>query len=336
VKPASAKSRVAIEDLNVDFATPTGIAHVVRNFSIEVGAGRILGIVGESGSGKSTIGLAMLGLLAANGRTKSGVLALGDHRYDLTRPQATAKLRGRRVAMIFQDPLSSLNPVFSIRAHLYEILRKDSLEYLRSRWPSVAETALASVGIDHPRERLDQYPHELSGGMRQRVAIAMALLARPQVLIADEPTTALDVTIEAQVMAEIRKLRDTIGCTIFFITHSLGLVAQHCDDISVLYAGEMVEHGRVSTVAAGPGHPYTSALLACEVSIDQQCAPAARDNRFRVIPGELPDSRHRPNGCIFKRRCEFAFEPCADIVPPDYPASEDPGHKARCHLRALG
>jgi oligopeptide/dipeptide ABC transporter ATP-binding protein len=153
-------------------------------------------------------------------------------------------------------------------------------------------------------------------------------------LIADEPTTALDVTIEAQVMSEIRKLRDTIGCTIFFITHSLGLVAQHCDDISVLYAGERVEHGRVQTVTANPGHPYTSALLACEVTIDQQRGEPARSNRFRVVPGELPDPRQRPPGCIFRSRCEFAFEPCATIVPPDYPGSADPGHAARCHLRS--
>jgi peptide/nickel transport system ATP-binding protein len=335
VKAVSTKSRVALEDLSVDFATPAGVVHAVRNFSVEAGAGRIVGIVGESGSGKSTVGLAILGLLAANGRTKSGVLALGEHRFDLTRADAAAKLRGKRVAMIFQDPLSSLNPVFSIRAHLYEILRRDPAFYSRGRSSSFAEKALASVGIDHPRERLDQYPHELSGGMRQRVAIAMALLARPQLLIADEPTTALDVTIEAQVMSEIRKLRDTIGCTIFLITHSLGLVAQHCDDISVLYAGEMVEHGRVQTVTATPGHPYTSALLACEVTIDQQRRQAARDNRFQVIPGELPDPRYRPAGCIFRSRCEFAFEPCASVIPPDYPGSADPGHAARCHLRAF-
>jgi ABC-type dipeptide/oligopeptide/nickel transport system ATPase component len=170
VKPSSARSRVAIEDLSVDFATPAGTAHVVRNFSIETEAGRIVGIVGESGSGKSTLGLAILGLLAANGRTRSGVLTLGDHRYDLTRADVTAKLRGGRVAMIFQDPLSSLNPVFSIRSHLYEILRQLPSSQGAGPWPSLAETALTSVGIDRPRQRLDQYPHELSGGMRQRVA----------------------------------------------------------------------------------------------------------------------------------------------------------------------
>lgn len=328
------KARVAVENLSVDFATPAGVAHVVRNVSIEAGAGRIVGIVGESGSGKSTVGLAVLGLLAANGRTINGALTLGDDRFDLTRINATTKLRGKRVAMIFQDPLSSLNPVFSIRSHLYEILRRGEEYGVRRRWSKLAEGALTSVGIDRAAERLNQYPHELSGGMRQRVAIAMALLARPQLLIADEPTTALDVTIEAQVMAEIRKLRDTIGCTIFFITHSLGLVAQYCDDIVVLYAGEVVEHGRVSSVTARPGHPYTAALLACEVTIEQERGRDARQNRFRVIPGELPDPRQRPSGCIFRSRCEFAFEPCTEVVPPSYPGSQEPGHVARCHLRA--
>jgi peptide/nickel transport system ATP-binding protein len=333
VIPASLKTGIAIENLSVDFLTPMGLAHVARNVSVEAPAGSMVGLVGESGSGKSTVGLALLGLLAANARVTSGSLRIGAERFDLTRPEATAALRGTRVAMIFQDPLSSLNPVFSIRAHLYEILRRRR-SGARQGWQKQAEGALDAVGIDHPRQRLDQYPHELSGGMRQRVAIAMALLAGPELLIADEPTTALDVTIEAQVMAELRKLRDTIGCTILFITHSLGLVAQHCDSIAVLYAGELVEQGRVATVARAPGHPYTAALLDCEVTIDQPRGAHAAQNRFRVVPGELPDPRHRPDGCIFRNRCPFAFAPCASIIPPNYPGSSDPDHVARCHLRA--
>ena len=323
--------RIAVENLSVDFATPTGTAHAVRDVSIATEAGSIIGIVGESGSGKSTIGLALLGLLADNARVRSGALILGAERFDLTRSNATAELRGTRIAMIFQDPLSSLNPVFTIRSHLYEVLRRRPSALPMAK---AAEEALDAVGIDRPRQRLDQYPHELSGGMRQRVAIAMALLARPHLLIADEPTTALDVTVEAQVMLEIRKLRDTIGCTILFITHSLGLVAQHCDDIAVLYAGEMVEQGKVVDVAAAPGHPYTVALLSCEVTIDQPRGSNAIDNRFRVVPGELLDIRHRPPGCIFHPRCEFAFAPCPVIVPPYYPATGDASHVASCHLRA--
>ena len=191
MKAELGKGRIVVNKLSVDFITPAGIAHVVRGVSVEAQAGSIVGLVGESGSGKSTVGLALLGLLAANARVTSGDLWLGAEQFDLTRHEATAQLRGTRVAMIFQDPLSSLNPVFSIRSHLYEILRR-ARSHPRRHWGGTAVEALAAVGIDHPRQRLDQYPHELSGGMRQRVAIAMALLARPQLLIADEPTTALD------------------------------------------------------------------------------------------------------------------------------------------------
>ncbi len=321
--------RIAVENLSVSFATAGGAVHAVRDITIGTDAGRIVGIVGESGSGKSTVGLALLGLLADNAKVNSGTLALGSERFNLTRKDATAKLRGAKLAMIFQDPLSSLNPVFTIRSHLYEVLRTRRRDGDRG---GAAEDALNSVGIDRPRQRLDQYPHELSGGMRQRVAIAMALLARPQLLIADEPTTALDVTVEAQVMKEIHKLRDTIGCTIFFITHSLGLVAQYCDDIAVLYSGEMVEQGKVADVTAAPGHPYTAALLACEVTIDQKRNPHAIDSRFRVVHGALPDPRVKIPGCIFQDRCEFAFEPCPVIAPPPYPAQGNRDHVARCHL----
>ena len=235
----------AITGLNIDFATKAGIHHAVRNVSLAAGPGRILGLVGESGSGKSTVALALMGLLAANARVTSGTLQLGADRFDLAQPQATAALRGRRMAMIFQDPFASLNPVFSIFAHLNEVLSRRSPDVTGNARRQAAVDALAAVGIDRPEVRLTQYPHELSGGMRQRVAIAMALLARPDLLIADEPTTALDATVEAQVMKEICGLRDRIGCSILLITHSLGLVAEHCDDIAVMYAGELVEQGSV-------------------------------------------------------------------------------------------
>jgi peptide/nickel transport system ATP-binding protein len=326
---------VVIENLSVDFATDQGVVRAVRNVSIRTKPGRIVAIVGESGSGKSTVGLALLGLLANNARVASGSLCLGGERFDLTRAGATSQLRGTRLAMIFQDPLSSLNPVFTIGSHLYEIMRRALPGQNRSDWRSIAAEALASVGIDRPQERLGQYPYELSGGMRQRVAIAMALIAKPELLIADEPTTALDVTVEAQVMTEILKLRDAIGCSILFITHSLGLVAQHCDDTCVLYAGEMLEQGPVPAVIGLPGHPYTSALLSCEVKIDQPRRANASDNRFRVVPGDLPDPRQSIAGCIFRNRCDFAFEPCTTLAPPDYAASGDIMHVARCHLRGI-
>jgi oligopeptide/dipeptide ABC transporter ATP-binding protein len=326
---------VIIENLSVDFSTDQGVVRAVRNVSIRTEPGRIVAIVGESGSGKSTVGLALLGLLANNARVTSGALILGGERFDLTSAGATSQLRGTRLAMIFQDPLSSLNPVFTIGSHLYEIMRRVVPGQKRSDWRSIAAEALASVGIDRPQERLNQYPYELSGGMRQRVAIAMALIARPELLIADEPTTALDVTVEAQVMREILKLRDAIGCSILFISHSLGLVAQHCDDVCVLYAGEMLEQGGVSEVIQLPGHPYTSALLSCEVTIDQTRLSNASDNRFRIVPGDLPDPRLPILGCIFQNRCDFAFEPCATVVPPDYTTGGDTTHVARCHLRGI-
>ncbi|HET6159592.1 MAG TPA: ABC transporter ATP-binding protein [Dongiaceae bacterium] len=323
-------SGAAIKGLSVDFATRAGIHQAVRHVDLAAGPGRILGLVGESGSGKSTVALALMGLLAANARATAGTLQLGADRYDLTKPHATAVLRGRRMAMIFQDPFASLNPVFSIRAHLNEVLTRRAPELQREERRKAAIDSLSSVGIDRPELRLAQYPHELSGGMRQRVAIAMALLARPNLLIADEPTTALDATVEAQVMAEICGLRDRIGCSIFFITHSLGLVAQYCDDIAVMYAGELVERGSVKSVAADPGHPYTRALLACEVTIDAPRGADARKTRFRMIPGDLPDPMNPPSGCIYRTRCDIAIEDCARIVPPPVEVGTDPLHRARC------
>jgi oligopeptide/dipeptide ABC transporter ATP-binding protein len=323
-------SGAAIIGLNVEFATNAGVHHAVRNIDLKAGPGRILGLVGESGSGKSTVALALMGLLAANARVTGGSLQLGADRFDLAQPHATASLRGRRMAMIFQDPFASLNPVFSVRAHLNEVLARRAPELAGLAKRKAAIDALAAVGIDRPEVRATQYPHELSGGMRQRVAIAMALLAGPDLLIADEPTTALDATVEAQVMKEICGLRDRIGCSILLITHSLGLVAEYCDDIAVMYAGELVEQGSVAAVAADPGHPYTRALLACEVTIDTPRGPDARQNRFRMIPGDLPDPMNLPSGCIYRTRCDIAIEDCARIVPPPVQVGAEPGHWARC------
>jgi peptide/nickel transport system ATP-binding protein len=323
-------SGAVISGLTVDFATKAGLHHAVRAINLAAGPGRILGLVGESGSGKSTVALALMGLLAANARVAAGTLQLGSDNFDLARRDATAALRGRRMAMIFQDPFASLNPVFSIRAHLNEVLARRAPELDGEARQRAAGDALATVGIDRPAVRLAQYPHELSGGMRQRVAIAMALLARPDLLIADEPTTALDATIEAQVMKEICGLRDRIGCSILIITHSLGLVAEYCDDVAVMYAGELVEQGPVRAVTADPGHPYTRALLACEVTIDAPRGADARQNRFRMIPGELPDPFNPPSGCIYRTRCDRVIEDCARIVPPAVEVGGSRDHWARC------
>ena len=316
---------VEIENLTVRFATPRGEVAGLRDLSLSIGAGRIIGLVGESGSGKSTAALALLGLLAANARVASGRLRLGGQDYDLAQPGATAGLRGRGIAMVFQDPFTALNPVFTVRAHLAEALARRAPDLTGRPRDAVMVGALASVGFPVPETSLGLYPHQLSGGMRQRVAIAMALLARPDLLIADEPTTALDATVEAQVMAQILSLRDRIGCSVLLITHSLGLVAEYCDDVAVLYAGEGVEAGAVARVAPAARHPYARALLACEVGIDTALSPGAR---FRIIPGDLPDLATLPQGCIYAPRCPRATAVCGTAPPT---VSFAPGHWARCH-----
>ena len=316
---------VEIEHLTVRFATPRGEVAGLRDLSLSIGAGRIIGLVGESGSGKSTAALALLGLLAANARVASGRLRLGGQDYDLAQPGATAGLRGRGIAMVFQDPFTALNPVFTVRAHLAEALARRAPDLVGRPRDTVMVDALASVGFPAPETSLGLYPHQLSGGMRQRVAIAMALLARPDLLIADEPTTALDATVEAQVMAQILSLRDRIGCSVLLITHSLGLVAEYCDDVAVLYAGEGVEAGAVARVAPAARHPYARALLACEVGIDTALSPGAR---FRIIPGDLPDLATLPQGCIYAPRCPRATAVCGTAPPT---VTFAPGHWARRH-----
>lgn len=314
-----------IKGLSVSFATAAGEVAGLRDLSLDLGAGRILGLVGESGSGKSTAALALLGLLATNARVTAGELQLDGQCYDLTQPAATAPLRGRTIAMVFQDPFTSLNPAFSVRAHLAEALLRCEPDLPRKEAQARMVEALASVGFSDPESRLARYPHQLSGGMRQRVAIAMALLARPALLIADEPTTALDATIEAQVMAQILALRDRIGCAVLLITHSLGLVAKYCDDVAVLYAGELVESGPVSRIASQARHPYARALMSCEVGIDE---PLREGARFGIIKGELPDLTALPPGCIYAPRCPRAGPVCE--APPQAELL-GPGHIVRCH-----
>ena len=321
---------ISLRNLSVDYNLPIGAAHALRDVSLDIQKGEMLGLVGESGSGKSTVAFALMGLLAANARVTSGIATIEGRQFDLTRPNATASLRGRGMAMIFQDPMLSLNPVFTIGAQLIEVLRRRSPGSDRNTRAAQAEDALAKVKLSNPKQRMQQYPHELSGGMRQRVVIAMALLSEPALLIADEPTTALDVTVEAQIMREIIGLRDRIGCAVLLITHSLGLVTEHCDRISVLYAGERLESGTVRDVQRQPGHPYTRMLFDCEVPIDRERDPDAAQNRFTVIAGELPDPRRRPPGCIFNGRCDVSFEDCAKVVPGDYAVAGSASHGARC------
>jgi oligopeptide/dipeptide ABC transporter ATP-binding protein len=325
-------STIAIRNLSVDFVGQGAAVHAVRGAEIDIPQAQILGLVGESGSGKSTVAMSLLGLLAPNARVLSGRLSIFDRTYDLADRNGLQPLRGRDIAMVFQDPIASLNPVFTIGAHLDEVLRRRDGSLSRRQRATMATEALGTVGIDRPATRLIQHAHELSGGMRQRVVIAMALLARPKLLIADEPTTALDVGVEAQVMTQLCKLRDEIGCSILLITHSLGLVTRYCDSAAVMYAGEIVERGAIGDVAQHAGHPYTRALFACDVEIDAPQAARPLDARFEVIAGDLPDLRALPPGCVFEPRCPFAMAECRKGRPAMYPVPPAESQEARCIL----
>ena len=299
-----------IRDLSVHFRTSHGIAQVLRNVSFDLGRGRAVGVVGESGSGKSTLAQSLLRLLPANLALLDGRIEF-DGRDLLALPAAEAvALRGTRIAKIFQDPMTALNPVFTIGSQLVEFQRAKrptaSTRELRAR----AATMLARVGIADPARRLDQYPHEFSGGMRQRVMIAAALLTDADLLIADEPTTALDPTIEAQIVALMRTLHDEIGGTLMLISHSLGLISQLCDEVVVLYAGTVVETGPMASLFHAPLHPYTRALIACEIAEDVE-----RGDLLAAIPGDVPDTTRLPPGCIFADRCPDVVPACREAVP---------------------
>ena len=299
-----------IRDLTVHFRTGNGTAQVLRHVSLDLRRGRATGVVGESGSGKSTLAAALLRLLPANLARLDGTIEL-DGRNLLGLPLAeTVALRGTRFAMIFQDPMTALNPVFTIGSQLAELQRAKRPRASRKELLERATAMLGRVGIADPVRSLDQYPHEFSGGMRQRVMIAAALLTDADLLIADEPTTALDPTIEAQIVALMRDLHDEIGGTLMLISHSLGLISELCDDVVVLYAGTLVESGPMAEVFRAPLHPYTRALIACEIAADVE-----RGDRLASIPGEVPDVTRLPPGCIFANRCPDAIPACLDAVP---------------------
>jgi oligopeptide/dipeptide ABC transporter ATP-binding protein len=315
---------VEISNLSIDFATARGSVHVLRDVNLSIGRRRIVGVVGESGSGKSTLALALLGLLPDNTSKVSGKIALdGENLLTLGREQLE-HLRGGRIAMIFQDPMTALNPVFTIGTQLVDAQRNRHPRLGRKELLQRAAAMLTRVGISDVQSRLAAYPHQLSGGMRQRVMIAMALLCEPDILIADEPTTALDVTIEAQIVDLLKDLHAEFSGSIVFVSHSLGLISELCDEVAVMYAGKVVESGPTKSLFARPSHPYTQALLACE--IDPEEAPG---ERLVTIKGSLPDLVNVPTGCIFADRCPSRFDKCSQEPPPREVAS---GHHAACWL----
>ncbi|WP_299652661.1 ABC transporter ATP-binding protein [uncultured Tateyamaria sp.] len=314
---------LAIDGLNVTFSTEDGPLHALKNVSFDVPENRIVGIVGESGCGKSTLINAILGLLADNGSIDSGSI-LFQGRDDLTKlgPAQMRDLRGPKISTVFQDPMGALNPVISVGQQMINIQYRSDIS--KQEKAQRAVDMLELVRIPDARAALARYPHQFSGGMKQRIAIAMALMMEPALLIADEPTTALDATLEVTTIELLKDLQQQIGCSVLFISHHLGVIAELCDDVVVMYAGEVVERGTVRQIFNDPRHPYTARLLECD--------PARQSERTRslpTIPGEIPDLRARPRGCIFANRCHRVHDACA-APPPDHDVGD--GHVARCFV----
>ena len=313
-----------IRDLRVTFRTRDGVVHAVDGVSTSVERGQTLGVVGESGSGKSVTALTVMGLTRLPNATVSGeVLFDGLDLLRLSSDRLRA-VRGRRIAMIFQDPLSSLHPLYKVGWQIEEAIRaheRVSQRAARSR----AIRALASVEIPNPAALVDAYPHQLSGGMRQRAMIAMALVLGPDVLIADEPTTALDVTVQAQILELIRTLQREFSTAVVLITHDLGVIAETADRVAVMYAGRIVEQGSRTTILDAPEHPYTWGLLESIPRLD-----SPRRSRLTPIEGAPPSLIDLPSGCHFHPRCPYAMPICRSIDPGLL--ASDPGHVVACHL----
>ncbi len=316
---------LVVEDLQTQFPTRAGLIRAVDGVSLQVGPGEILGLVGESGSGKSITGFSILGLIDPPGRIAGGrVLFQGRDLVGLPEEELR-RLRGARIAMVFQDPMMTLNPVLRIDTQMIEaVLAHEDIGHAAAR--ARARDALARVGIPSPDERLMAYPHQFSGGMRQRVAIAIALLHKPQLIIADEPTTALDVTIQGQILFEMRKLARESGTALIWISHDLAVVSGLADRIAVMYAGRIVESGPARAVLAAPLHPYTRGLL------DSLPRGAGRGQRLVAIPGMAPSLGRLPPGCAFAPRCSRATAACA--IMPDL-ADSGAGRAVRC-IHPLG
>ena len=294
---------LVVDDLDVAFQLHQSEVRAVNDLSLRLAQGETLAVVGESGSGKSQAFLAIMGLLAKNGRA-SGRALMGDVDLLKLSPHQLDSHRGKDIAMIFQDPMTSLNPTLRIKSQLAEVLIRHQA-YDRARAEKAAIEMLERVGIPEPAKRANAYPHELSGGMRQRVMIAMALLCRPRVLIADEPTTALDVTVQAQMLELFKSLSTDFGTAMILITHDLGVVAGVADRMMVMYAGRAVETGPVDDLFYDPRHPYTLGLLTSTPHIDKRTA------RLKPITGAPPNLEHLPEGCAFGPRCAFHFDRCS-------------------------
>jgi oligopeptide/dipeptide ABC transporter ATP-binding protein len=315
-------SLLEVRDLTTSFRTGGGEVTAVENLSFSLEKGEILGIVGESGSGKSVTALAIMGLLPRPAARIGGGSILFEGRDLLTlSDRSMQRLRGPGIAMVFQEPMTSLNPVFSIGEQIMETIRAHENLSQKACFARAVEM-LEKVGIPSATARMADYPHQLSGGQRQRVMLAIALVCRPRLLIADEPTTALDVTIQAQILELLMDLRDEFGMAIMMITHNMGVIAETADRVLVMYAGRSVETAPVMRLFDHPLHPYTRGLLSCVPTLDQD------QDRLVAIPGNLPEPSRRPPGCRFSARCVHAVPMCGEAIPPL--RTIEPNHEAAC------
>jgi oligopeptide/dipeptide ABC transporter ATP-binding protein len=316
---------LAVDSLSVSFPVGDHWVPVVRGVSLDVGAGEFVGLVGESGSGKSMTAYAILRLVPDPGRITGGRILLdGEDLLGLSDARMRS-VRGARIGMIFQEPMTALNPVFTVGFQITEAVR---VHHRVSKREAELEAVrlLDLVAIPAARQRLEDYPHQLSGGQRQRVMIAIALASKPDLLIADEPTTALDVTIQAQILELLERLRRELGLAVLLITHDLAVVAETCARVVVMYAGQVVEEAPVETLFAAPAHPYTRGLLTAAPGLGR---PGAR-GELATIPGQVPEMARLPTGCAFHPRCSEVMDECARENPDVYPLSSD--HRARCFL----
>lgn len=299
-----------IQNERLSFFTPAGEVKALNDVSLQLKEGEVLGIVGESGSGKSVTAYSLMGLTAENGRITGGELHFNGHHINEMTEKEMRAMRGNEVAIIFQDPMTSLNPVYTIGNQIMEVLRLHTDKTKKEAWER-AEELLSLVGINDPQKRLRQYPHELSGGMRQRIMIAMALACEPKLLIADEPTTALDVTIQAQILELIMELKDKLKMAVIMITHDLGIVAGTCEKVAVMYAGNIVEYGLVEDIFYYPKHEYTKGLLRSIPRMEQ-----GEKQRLVPIEGTPVDLLNPPSGCPFSPRCRECMDICEKEMPP--------------------
>ncbi|QND72234.1 ABC transporter ATP-binding protein [Tardiphaga robiniae] len=314
---------LSVRNLRVEFASRRGALRAIDGVSFDIAKGEVLGVVGESGAGKSVTGLAAIGLIDPPGRITGGEILLSGLRIDNLPPEEMRRIRGKRIAMIFQDPLTSLNPLYRIGDQLVETIRTH-LNMNETQARRRAVDLLAEVGIPAPDKRVDAYPHEFSGGMRQRVVIALAIAAEPELIIADEPTTALDVSVQAQIIALIKRLGRDHGTAVMLVTHDMGVIAETSDRVAVMYSGRIAEIGPVRDVVQNPLHPYAKGLMGAIPTLTGDAS-----QRLVQIPGSMPRLSAIPHGCAFNPRCSFAFDRCRIERPEPIAVG---AQQVACHL----